>query len=38
LVYAAFCITTLFFVRFIIPETRGRELESISSEANAVAQ
>jgi sugar porter (SP) family MFS transporter len=38
LVYAAFCIITLFFVRFIIPETRGRELESISSEANAVAQ
>jgi len=38
LVYAAFCIITLFFVRFIVPETRGRELESISSEANAVAQ
>jgi sugar porter (SP) family MFS transporter len=38
LVYAAFCIITLFFVWFIIPETRGRELESISSEANAVAQ
>jgi MFS family permease len=38
LIYAAFCIITLFFVRFVIPETRGRELESISSEANAVAQ
>ena len=38
LIYAAFCIITLLFVRFVIPETRGRELESISSEANAVAQ
>lgn len=38
LIYAAFCVITLFFVRFVIPETRGRELESISSEANAVAQ
>jgi SP family galactose:H+ symporter-like MFS transporter len=31
LVYAAFCIVTLLFVRFIVPETKGRELESISS-------
>ena len=38
LLYAGLCIITLFFVWFIIPETRGRELESISSEANAVAR
>lgn len=35
LIYAAFCILTLLFVRFVVPETRGRELETISSEANA---
>jgi SP family galactose:H+ symporter-like MFS transporter len=29
--YGACCILTLFFVYFIIPETKGRELESISS-------
>lgn len=29
--YAAFCIFTLLFVRFIIPETKGRDLESISA-------
>jgi uncharacterized membrane protein YjdF len=28
---AFFCIVTLFFTWFIIPETRGRELESISA-------
>jgi MFS family permease len=35
LIYAAFCVFTVLFVRFIVPETRGRELETISSEANA---
>jgi len=30
-IYGAFCILTLLFVRFVIPETKGRELESISS-------
>jgi sugar porter (SP) family MFS transporter len=38
LIYAAFCIVTLLFVRFIVPETKGRELESISSPTNAAAQ
>ena len=37
LLYAAFCILTFVFVRFIVPETRGRELETISSRANAAA-
>lgn len=37
LVYAVFCILTLLFVRFVVPETRGRELETISSEANKAA-
>lgn len=36
LIYAVFCVLTVLFVRFIVPETRGRELETISSEANAV--
>lgn len=31
IIYAAFCVVTLLFVRFIVPETKGRELESISS-------
>ena len=31
-IYAAFCIVTLFFVRFVMPETKGCELESISAE------
>ncbi len=35
LIYAAFCILTVLFVRFIVPETKGRELETISSDANA---
>jgi sugar porter (SP) family MFS transporter len=35
LIYAIFCVVTVLFVRFIVPETRGRELETISSEANA---
>jgi sugar porter (SP) family MFS transporter len=30
-IYGGFCILTLLFVRYIIPETKGRELESISS-------
>ncbi len=37
LLYGAFCIVTLLFVRFIVPETKGRELETISSEANAAS-
>jgi len=31
-IYGVFCILTLFFVRFVMPETKGRELESISAE------
>jgi len=30
-IYGAFCILTLLFVLFVIPETKGRELESISA-------
>jgi sugar porter (SP) family MFS transporter len=30
---ATFCLLTLLFVRFVIPETKGRELESISAQA-----
>jgi len=30
-IYGAFCILTLLFTRFVIPETKGRELESIST-------
>jgi len=30
-IYGVFCILTLLFVRFIIPETKGRDLESISA-------
>ncbi|HEY1580224.1 MAG TPA: sugar porter family MFS transporter [Terracidiphilus sp.] len=37
LLYAGFCILTLLFVFFVVPETRGRGLETISSEANAPA-
>jgi SP family galactose:H+ symporter-like MFS transporter len=36
-VYGAFCILTLFFVYFIMPETKGCELESISAELPASA-
>lgn len=36
-IYGAFCILTLFFVRFVIPETMGRELESISARPAAIA-
>jgi SP family galactose:H+ symporter-like MFS transporter len=38
IIYGVFCIITLFFVRFIVPETKGRELESISAASNVVAQ
>jgi len=34
-IYGIFCILTLLFTRFIIPETRGRELESISAVTSA---
>jgi sugar porter (SP) family MFS transporter len=37
IIYGAFCILTLFFVAFVIPETKGRELESISARQTAVA-
>lgn len=37
ILYAGFCILTLIFVRFVVPETKGRELESISSQHNAIA-
>jgi SP family galactose:H+ symporter-like MFS transporter len=37
IIYGAFCILTLFFVVFVIPETKGRELESISARQTAVA-
>jgi sugar porter (SP) family MFS transporter len=33
----AFCILTIVFVGFVIPETKGRELESISARQPAVA-
>jgi sugar porter (SP) family MFS transporter len=36
-VYGLFCILTLVFVRFVIPETKGRELESISARQTTVA-
>ena len=34
---AVFCMLTLIFVRYVIPETKGRELESISAQQTAVA-
>jgi sugar porter (SP) family MFS transporter len=37
IIYAAFCILTLIFVRYVIPETKGRELESISARPTASA-
>jgi sugar porter (SP) family MFS transporter len=37
IIYGGFCILTLFFVAFVIPETKGRELESISARQTAVA-
>jgi MFS family permease len=36
-IYGAFCIVTLLFVRFVMPETKGCELESISAEVPADA-
>jgi sugar porter (SP) family MFS transporter len=36
-IYGVFCILTLFFVAFVIPETKGRELESISARQATVA-
>jgi MFS family permease len=36
-IYGVFCILTLLFVRFIVPETKGRELESISAKPHVVA-
>ena len=35
--YGIFCIVTLFFVRFVVPETKGCELESISNPSIAMA-
>jgi sugar porter (SP) family MFS transporter len=35
-IFGAFCVLTLFFVRYVIPETKGRELESISARQTAV--
>jgi len=35
-IYGVFCILTLLFVRFVIPETKGRELESISAHQTVV--
>ena len=35
--YGGFCILTLIFVRYVIPETKGRELESISARPTVVA-
>ena len=36
--YALFCVITLLFVRFVVPETKGRELESISARSPAAMQ
>jgi sugar porter (SP) family MFS transporter len=35
-IYGGFCILAILFVRFVIPETKGRELESISSQASTM--
>jgi MFS family permease len=37
LIYGTFCVVTLLFVRFVIPETKGRELESISARQSVAA-
>lgn len=34
-IYAAFCVVTLLFTYYLIPETIGRELESISTQSTA---
>jgi sugar porter (SP) family MFS transporter len=36
IIYGLFCVVTLLFVRLVVPETKGRELESISSRSNAI--
>jgi sugar porter (SP) family MFS transporter len=36
-IYGVFCILTLVFVRFVMPETKGCALESISAEPRAIA-
>lgn len=36
-IYGVFCVLAILFVRFIIPETKGRELESISAANPPVA-
>src|ERR1700728_687186 len=36
-IFGVFCILPLVFVRFVIPETAGRELESISARQTVVA-
>ena len=36
-IFGVFCILMLIFVRFVIPETKGRELESISARPAVVA-
>ncbi len=36
-IFGVFCVLTLVFVRFVIPETAGRELESISARQTVVA-
>jgi sugar porter (SP) family MFS transporter len=37
IIYGGFCILTLIFVRYVIPETKGRELESISARPTTAA-
>jgi sugar porter (SP) family MFS transporter len=37
-VYGFFCILTLLFVYFVVPETKGRELESISARPTLIAR
>lgn len=34
-IYGFFCVVTLIFVRFVVPETKGRELEQISAAPQA---
>lgn len=37
-IYGLFCVITLFFVRFVVPETKGCELESISARPSPTAE